>query len=258
MRILAFDTATAATTVALGDIFPASEGRETAAEGGVPAAEGGERVEVGWTAELRDDPVAGERPQHAARLLALIAEIMEASGTGWEGIDRIAVGVGPGTFTGLRIGVATANALGRATGIPLVGVSTLESLARRALLAAREPEAVVAVLDARRREVFAAAWDGHSGAPVMSPRALAPDALAESICDLATPMAIGDGAVAYRGVLEASGVYVPEDVSELHRVTAASHLLIAPGLQVVDPDALVPDYQRLPDARPRVTSGART
>src|SRR5438270_483131 len=76
------------------------------------------------------------------------------------GPDRIAVGVGPGTFTGLRIGLATARALAQARSIPLVGISTAASLALGAWAHARAEgcEAVLAVIDARRAEVFAAAW----------------------------------------------------------------------------------------------------
>ncbi len=136
MKVLAFDTATGATSVALLD-----------STGGYPI-------------EARDDPEPGQRPRHTTRLMALIVEVMERAGCGWDEVDRIAVGVGPGTFTGLRIGVATARALTRARGIELVGVSTLQSLALGAADEARRQgcQAVLAVLDARRGEVFAAAW----------------------------------------------------------------------------------------------------
>ena len=109
--------------------------------------------------------------------MSLIADVLERGGSGWDGLDRIAVGVGPGTFTGLRIGVSTARALARARGIELIGVSTLESLALAAAEAA--PEAVVAVLDARRGEVFAAAWETSGqelGQRLLDPVALAPEA----------------------------------------------------------------------------------
>src|SRR5205823_2510395 len=145
MRILAFDTATRATAVALDEV------------------------------ELRDDPPAGTRPHHTTRLMPLIVEVLERAATEWAEIDRIAVGIGPGTFTGLRIGVATARSLSRARRIPLVGVSTLESLALNASGAdpatarandAHDAEAVLAVLDARRGEVFAAGWQlGHRWRP---------------------------------------------------------------------------------------------
>ena len=109
MKVLGFDTATRATTVALVDT---------------------DRDEV---VERRDDPPPGARPRHTTRLMALVVEVLGDGGAEWPEIDRIAVGVGPGTFTGLRIGVATAHALARAREIDLVGVSTLHSLARGAI-----------------------------------------------------------------------------------------------------------------------------
>jgi tRNA threonylcarbamoyladenosine biosynthesis protein TsaB len=240
--ILGFDTATAATSVALsglGSDAPGDEGRETL--------------------ELRDDPPPGERPRHATRLLGLITEVMDQAGTGWASIDRIAVGVGPGTFTGLRIGLATAKGLARAAGIPLVGVSTLHALALNARgcpPGGPEHRSVAAVLDARRGEAFAAVFhmEGLHEArpPALTPRALAPDALAAELRPFGPGLlAIGDGALAFREQLERAEVHVPDDVSELHRVTAAQHCQLAPLLPVVQPDELHPDYQRPPDAKPR-------
>src|SRR5262245_66308132 len=94
--------------------------------------------------ERRDDPAPGERPGHASRLLSLVDEVVGD----WNAIARIAIGVGPGGFTGLRIGIATARALAQARDLPLVGVSSL------AALAAPHDRPVVAVIDARRGEVF--------------------------------------------------------------------------------------------------------
>src|ERR1700744_3187312 len=108
MRVLAFDTATALTAVALRDV------------GEAPNVCLLSTVDLAAVA----DPPAGQRPGHAQRLLALINELLTQDG-GWEGVDRIAVGVGPGTFTGLRIGVGTAHALARSTARPLVGGSPL-------------------------------------------------------------------------------------------------------------------------------------
>lgn len=242
--ILAFDTATAATTVALCD---------------------GEHA-----LELRDDPPPGERPRHATRLLPLITEVMEESGTGWESIGRIAVGVGPGTFTGLRIGLATAKALARATEISLVGVSTLHSLALNAASdrtlanqmgmaqpnrqSSPQAEAFAAVLDARRGEAFAAVWEARQlhGPPVLGPGALTPDALAKALTPFAPGLiAVGDGALAFRERLEQAGVHVPDDASHVHRVNAAAHCELARSAPVTSPDDLHPDYQREPDAKPR-------
>jgi tRNA threonylcarbamoyladenosine biosynthesis protein TsaB len=188
-------------------------------------------------------------------LLALCAELLDRGGLAFSELDRIAVGVGPGTFTGLRIGIATARALARASQVPLVGIPTLKSLALNALSAteAQPPEAVVAVLDARRNEVFAAAWSRRglegSAQALIGPVALAPEALADQLTGLApTPLALGEGAVAFREVLERSGAFVPDDHSELHRVTAASHCRIARELEPSDPEQVQPEYLRLPDA----------
>lgn len=237
MRILAFDTATSATTVALSGLAP----------------EVGEQDER--TLELRDDPPAGERPRHATRLLGLITEVMEQTSTEWDEVDRIAVGVGPGTFTGLRIGVATAKALARAAEIPLVGISTLHALALGAVRTEGHP-AVAAIIDARRGEAFAAVWEtaqlGSAQPPALSPRALHPDALLEALRSFAPGLlAIGDGALAFRGQLERAEFYVPDDDSELHRVTATAHCRLARLEPVAQPDELHPDYQRQPDAQPR-------
>ncbi|MGI8728721.1 MAG: tRNA (adenosine(37)-N6)-threonylcarbamoyltransferase complex dimerization subunit type 1 TsaB [Solirubrobacteraceae bacterium] len=131
MIVLGFDTATSATVVALLD-------------GAGP--DGGD--------ELRHDPREGERPGHGRSLLALAHALLERSGLTFAGVDRVAVGLGPGGFTGLRIGVSTARALAQGAGAGLVGVSTLHALA-----AAAEPDdrkGVMAVADARRGKVFVA------------------------------------------------------------------------------------------------------
>lgn len=231
MLILGFDTATRATTVALLDT----------ADGAV--------------LERRDDPPLGIRPSHTTLLMPLVAEVMAARSCRWEDIDRIAVGVGPGTFTGLRIGVATARALAGAREIELVGVSTLASVARAAAGATAEHEGVVAVLDARRREVFAAAWPGSPApgdggpAPLLEPRAIAPDALSQLLAAGGGAwLAVGGGAVEFRQVLDRSGVRIPEDDSPVHRVSAAEHCRLAQGLRPESPGEVHPHYLRLPDA----------
>lgn len=227
MRILAFDTATRATTVAL--------------------AGAGERVLEG-----RDDPPAGERPRHAARLLPLAAELLDQAGIAFGDLDLIAVGVGPGTFTGLRIGIATARALAQALTLPAVGVSTLQSLALNAR--ASGVDTVAAVLDARRGEVFAAAWPAaeaeEPGRAVLAPAALGPAELTERLAELgASVLAIGEGAIEFRAELERSGALVPDGRAELHRVTAVGHCKIARRLEAGPADRIVPEYLRPPDAK---------
>lgn len=219
--ILGIDTATAGTAVAVW-------------------APGGPAV------EHRDDPAAGERPTHAARLLVLVEEALAAAGASWDAVERLAVGVGPGGFTGLRIGIATARALAQARALPLVGVSSLEALAAGAAdEAGGRP--VVAVIDARRGEVFAAC------AGAFGPIALAPEALAaRMIGSPPAPLAVGDGAVRFREELERAGAAIPADGSPLHRVSALQVCRLGATGEPADRDTLLPDYRREPDAKPRI------
>jgi tRNA threonylcarbamoyladenosine biosynthesis protein TsaB len=236
MRILAFDTATRATTVAL-DLG------------------GGEVIEA------RDDPPAGLRPRHATTLLPLSDRLLERVGIELADIDLIAVGVGPGTFTGLRIGIATARGLAQALEIPAVGVSTLQSLAlnERAFRGVEGGFGAVApVLDARRGEVFAAAWPvasvEDSDAALLRPAALAPETLADRLSELGgSILAIGEGAVEFRVQIERSGAAIPDDRAELHRVTAVGHCQLARRLEPAPADRIVPEYLRPPDAKPSPT-----
>ena len=227
VRILAFDTATPATAVAL-------------------ALPGGEIL------TRRHEPAEGGRPGHVAELLPLAVALLGEAGISWRALDRLAVGVGPGTFTGLRIGIATARALAQALDLPLLGVSTL-----RALAAAAEPHdraVTLAVIDARRGEAFAAAWPaGAAGdtaaAPLLAPAALVPEALAEAVRALPAPvLAVGDGAIRFRDTLEAVGAAVPADGSPKHRVDAAAHCRLAAAMEPDAGGAVLPVYLRLPDA----------
>ena len=186
-------------------------------------------------------PAEGERPGHAEQILALVAEVMGE--TPWSEISKIAVGVGPGGFTGLRIGIATARALAQAHGIPVAPVSTLEALARGA---EGDRDTVLAVIDARRKEVFAAAWQGERR--IFGPEALKPAELARRTAEL-RPLAIGNGAQLYRAQLEQAGAVVPTAAGP-HRVdgTVIARLAGEP----VPLEALLPDYIREPDAKPRI------
>jgi tRNA threonylcarbamoyladenosine biosynthesis protein TsaB len=195
--------------------------------------------------ELHHEPAPSERPGHATQLLPLARRVLDAAGTTFADVDRIGVGVGPGTFTGLRIGVATARALAQGTGAELTPVSTLEALAD----GAGTDRAVLAVLDARRGEAFVAAY--QAGARLLEPAAVQPDDLA----DLADPalapwLAVGDGAIRFRDRLEPA-IEVPADASTLHRVSALAVCRLAKIARPVDRDALLPDYIRAPDAVPR-------
>ena len=202
--------------------------------------------------EARDDPAPGERPQHASRLLELVEAALAGAGAGWGDVERIAVGVGPGGFTGLRHGIATARALAQGRGLPLAAVSSLEALARGAeaeVAAGDRP--VLAVIDARRGEVFAAAWQGAER--LLDPVAIDPAELAASLGAgrLAAPLAAGDGSVRFRELFERAGALVPADRSPAHRVSALQVCRLGAAGETTDRDRLVPDYRREPDAKPR-------
>lgn len=219
MLILGWDTATPATTVALLD------------------------TGTGEAIAARHDPAAGERPGHTRELLPLVERVR--GGRSWTGVDRLAVGTGPGSFTGLRIGLATARALALARGLPIVCVPTLT-----ALIAAVEgepgfgPELVLPVLDARRGEVFLDVGEGT--------RAVRVEDVGDAVRTLPTlPVAVGDGAVRYRAELEQAGARVPEDGAAAHRVQAAWICRLAAGAPATPPGEVLPTYGRAPDARPR-------
>ena len=222
MAVLAFDTATAATVVGL--------------------------LEAGGAlTEARHDPPPGGRPEHAQRLLPLVHQVVED----WDAVARIGVGLGPGSFTGLRIGIATARALAQGRGVPVVGVGTLAVVARR--LSDDFDGTCLAVLDARRGEVFAAMYRHHR--TTMEPGVFPPAELAERVAARRewgrSPMlGVGDGAVRFRAELERSGVAVPSDGSPAHRVSALMICRLGREREPVDRDSLLPDYRREPDAVP--------
>jgi tRNA threonylcarbamoyladenosine biosynthesis protein TsaB len=227
---------------------------------------------------IRDDGGSAERVHqggraHAELLAPAIEEVCMVSGCTVGAIDRIAVDIGPGLFTGLRVGVATAKALAQALGVAVLGVSSLDILAAAA--AARfdpgQARPVVSVVDARRGEVFAAAYrfdqapptgDGPPVDPesVRSDRLepLAPEELVawvEELVARAGPVTlVGDGVVRYHQLLgPVAGVDLgwAETLSSPPPLTLA-HLALrrldrgVPPVPVVE---LVPDYRRQADAR---------
>jgi tRNA threonylcarbamoyladenosine biosynthesis protein TsaB len=197
-------------------------------------------------AARRHDPAPGERPGHVSLLLELCAAALQEAGLRFADVDRVAAGVGPGTFTGLRIGVATARALSQARGTELAAVSTLHALAE----GSGHPGPVLPCVDARRGELFVAAWAG--GEQLAGPRAVRPEGLADLVSGRPGPwLACGDGAVRSRDRLEAAGVEVPGDGDPRHAVDAAALCRLAAAAPSVAREALVPEYVRPPDATPR-------
>jgi tRNA threonylcarbamoyladenosine biosynthesis protein TsaB len=168
---------------------------------------------------------------HAAqRALVLVDEVLARAGREASDVGQIVVGCGPGSFTGLRIGIASARGLALALGVACAGVSTL------AALAAGAPGAV-ALIDARRGELFALDSDGAPA--VEQPEGVAARLAPGTLC-------VGDGARRYRALLEQAGAVVPDDLDPRHAPAAVALAGLAAG------GAPEPVYVRRPDAEPRV------
>jgi tRNA threonylcarbamoyladenosine biosynthesis protein TsaB len=173
-------------------------------------------------------------------LLPAIHAALNLAGEELASVERLLVGVGPGTFTGIRIAAATARALSLGTGAILSKNSTLAALAAPALSCHTH---VLAVLDARRRQVFAQRFSGVD--PTTEILCVKPEDLSAE----GAPLVVGDGAMRYRDALSPLGPIPPDD-SPLHRVTATGHVLSA-DLRPVSAEELVPIYVREPDAEVR-------
>jgi tRNA threonylcarbamoyladenosine biosynthesis protein TsaB len=188
------------------------------------------------------------RPRHSQVLLTEVERGVETAG-GWESIDRIAVGIGPGSFTGLRIGVSTARALAQARSLPIAPVSSLAALARQILDRAEAGARALPVLDARRGEAFAALYE-HDGAEVWPPLVSDPDGLARRVAELdSAPLAAGDGALRFAAELKSAGATVAPAEDPVHRIAARHVCALGEAAAEVPPDQIEPLYLRPPDAK---------
>ncbi|MGH9057072.1 MAG: tRNA (adenosine(37)-N6)-threonylcarbamoyltransferase complex dimerization subunit type 1 TsaB [Acidimicrobiales bacterium] len=204
-----------------------------------------------------DGPIASvhvrQGRRHGELVAPAIASLAQLAGVGLEAVEAVAVDVGPGLFTGLRVGVATAKALASALGIPLVACSSLELLGAPH---ARSGRPVAAVVDARRGEVFWALYRGVVAAT--EPAVASPADLAEALAGVVAGsdgagtapavLATGDGAARYRDVLEAvAGVEVAGAGWE--HPNAAVLAEMAAGRSPTPPGQLTPMYLRGADVR---------
>ena len=217
MRILAIDTALPAISACVLD------------EG----AESPESIET----------IAMERG-HAEALLPLIERVMARVEGGFVSLDRVAVTVGPGSFTGLRVGIAAARAIGVACKVPVIGVSTLAALAAPLILE-QKPGLVAVAIDARHGNVYFAAF-GPDGRATSAPRVLPPREAVRSLG--AGPVRLaGSGAALLSIEASAAGteIEIARENTGLDIVFVAKHGLLA------DP-ALAPPrplYLKAPDAK---------
>ena len=178
---------------------------------------------VATAALVRDGETLAERRGEARALLADVEHMLAETDLTPEDVDALAVGVGPGSFTGVRIGLAAAQGIALALGVPVAGVSTLDALAHHV-------PGAVAVIDARRNEVF-----------VAGPRAVP---WAELEVEAGRTY-VGDGALRYRDHIEDAGGIVPDE-EQLHVPNAYAHAELARDFGPAD--LVEPLYVRVPDA----------
>ena len=218
---------------------------------------------AGGVALTEDERLIGEVTlelprKHSERLIPSIAFLLEQHRLQPQDLDGLAVDIGPGSFTGLRVGLATMKGLAFSLHKPLVGINSLEVLAENAAFASG---ILAPVLDARKGQIFTALFRGKAGGQperVSEDWCLDPDELAGRISEPA--LLFGEGARVYREVLHKTlgerAVFAPtgyDPLRALHLARLAWPRLLAGEGQ--DPDALAPRYLRLSDAeRTRVRS----
>ena len=183
-------------------------------------------TDTATSALVWDGEVLGELSSRPVSVLEDLDALLRRGGVRDSQVEGIAVGIGPGSFTGLRMGLITARTLAFAWSVPLAGVSTLDALAAGA-------PGAVPVIDARRREVFAL----FHGEPVVLPPSALPVESGRTY--------VGDGAVLYREEIERRGGDVPPDGSDLHLPRARFHAELARDFAA--PDLVEPMYLRIPD-----------
>jgi tRNA threonylcarbamoyladenosine biosynthesis protein TsaB len=184
-------------------------------------------TDTATSALVDDGEVLGERTSRAVTLLEDVDALLRQGGAHPRDLGALVVGIGPGSFTGVRIGLAVARGLALSLDLQGAGVSTLDALAAGA-------PGATPVVDARRREVFTLV-DGR-------PAVLAPGDLhveAGAVC-------VGDGALRYRELLEELGAVVPAETDDRHRPRARFHASLAGALGPVE--EIEPLYLRVPDA----------
>ncbi len=195
---------------------------------------------------------ATTRPEvtHSRRLLGTVSWIMQAVGVDWSEINGIGVSLGPGSFTGLRIGLAAAQGLALAAGIPLVGVETLDALA---MACVGVTDRICPVLDARKQEVYVAYYEpgDRNGYPVRlsADQAIGPEKLAEAI-DRPTVLA-GPAVAVYKEVFVKNSCIrlLPASLSHPRAlyVGLLAEQMLKSGLQS-DPVLISPKYVRASEA----------
>ena len=213
MNVLGFDTATAATTVCV----LRADGRAF---------------------ELEPPPARlFDPPAHARELMPAVERLMREAELGFRDLDAVAVGIGPGGFTGLRIGIASAHGIARSADIGLHPVLSVDALA-----AGIEADHPFPLIDAKRNQVYG---PGPAVGSVDELIATAPEGA----------LAAGDGSIRFRETLESAGIRVAPGDSRMHVVRGLHICRLAATVQPAPPESVLPCYLRAPDAKPPSRSG---
>lgn len=184
-------------------------------------------TDVATSALVWDGEVIAEASSRPLTLLEDVDALLRRGGVRRSQVEALVLGTGPGSFTGIRMGLAAGRALALALGLPAAGVSTLDALAAGA-------PGALPVIDARRREVFTLV-DGAPAAVAPADVRLVPG----TVC-------VGDGALRYRAVLEDLGGVIPSDDADFHVPHARHHAALASDFGAAE--LIEPIYLRIPDA----------
>ena len=197
MKILAVDTATNSLSVAI--------------------------MEAG---SLRTELTCSTGETHARHLMTLVDTVLNVSGMTAKDLDAFAVTIGPGTFTGLRIGLSTVQGMAAATSKPVTGITSLEALAAQAAPTSHGSGSLVcAMLDARRQEVYCGLYrsNGQAVVPISEPRVGSPETLVDEIEEPC--LLVGSGALLYKKALREKladrFVLAPHSAHTIHGETIA-------------------------------------
>ncbi|HKJ92257.1 MAG TPA: tRNA (adenosine(37)-N6)-threonylcarbamoyltransferase complex dimerization subunit type 1 TsaB [Longimicrobiales bacterium] len=211
-------------------------------------------VAVGDEASVLAEVVLGVQSRHAESVLPAVEFALATAGLTLDGLDGVVVGAGPGSFTGVRVGAATAKGLVRARGLPLFAYSGLLALASGAGV----DRPVCALFDARRGEVYAACYRvGDAVDEVLAPGARVLEDVLDAVGGL-DPLYAGDGALAYRDAIAGRGGRVAPAHMAVPRASALIWLATtfpARG-RVPEPVSWEPSYLRDPGAVRGVGRGA--
>lgn len=193
---------------------------------------------------------------HSEGLLQLVDDVLRAGQCALDDVDALVCGSGPGSFTGVRIGLATVKGLCFATGKPVVCICSLDALGMAAMLEVGPSRHALALLDARRGQLYGRPY--LAGRPTDEPFVATPQQVAQRLRELPQPLLLGDGALSYESQLQALLPQIELPAADKHQIRAG--LLARAAVEVVrsgdftPTDQAVPIYLRPPDIRPQVVA----